>query len=146
MADVIAADATLLEREGRLWLFAAVTEEGGSSWDQLALFHADKLAGPWLPHAANPVLIDASAARPGGLMLARDGELIRPAQDCGAGYGSRLALCRVDRLDPEHYGQTVLARLAPPPAWSATGLHTLNAASGLEVIDCAGWRSRWPRG
>ncbi|MFI5013751.1 MAG: formyl transferase [Hyphomicrobiales bacterium] len=139
---VSAADATLVERGGRLWLFAALAEAGASSWDALGLFHATKLMGPWTPHAANPVLVDAGSARPGGMMFERDGALIRPAQDCRGGYGSALTLCRVDRLDPEHYAQTMLARLAPHPSWRADGVHTLNAAGGLEVIDCVGWRSR----
>jgi hypothetical protein len=142
LRDVSAADATLLEQDGRLWLFAALAETGGSSWDTLGLFHATKLMGPWTPHAANPVLVDAGSARPGGMMFERDGTLIRPAQDCRGGYGSALSLCRVDRLDPMHYAQTVMARLAPRPNWAAEGMHTLNAAGGLEVIDCVGWRPR----
>jgi hypothetical protein len=143
LQDLSAADATLVERNGRLWLFAALAEEGGSSWDALGLFHAERLAGPWTAHAGNPVLVDASSARPGGMMVERMGRLIRPAQDCTGGYGSALALCSVDRLDPENYAQTVLARLAPRPDWGFHGLHTLNAAGGIEVIDCVGRRARW---
>jgi hypothetical protein len=142
---VSAADATLAERDGRLWLFAAINEEGASSWDTLGLFHATRLNGPWTPHPGNPVLIDAAAARPAGMMFERDGRLVRPVQDCTAGYGSALTLCSVDELNPEHYRQTMLARLAPDPRWRASGMHTLNAAGGIEVIDCAGTRRRWPR-
>ena len=142
LRDVSASDATLLEQDGRLWLFAALADSGGSDWDTLGIFHALRLTGPWTPHAANPVLVDAGSARPGGMMFKRDGALIRTAQDCREGYGSGLALCRVDRLDPENYAQSVLARLGPRPSWGANGLHTLNAACGLEVIDCAGRRLR----
>jgi hypothetical protein len=142
--NVSAADATLVERDGRLWLFAAINEKGASSWDSLGLFHATRLMGPWTPHAGNPVLIDAAAARPAGMMFERNGELIRPAQDCTGGYGSALALCRVDRLDVEHYRQSVLARLVPDTGWRTSGMHTLNAAGGIEVIDCARTRWRWP--
>ena len=142
LQGVSASDATLIERDGRLWLFAALAPNGGSSWDTLGLFHAAQLMGPYAPHAANPVLTDAGSARPGGMMFVRDGALIRPAQDCTGGYGSALALCRVSSLDPEHYAQTVLARLAPQSSWRAEGTHMLNAAGGLEVIDCVGLRSR----
>ena len=141
MEGLSAADATLVERDGRLWLFAAIAEEGASSWDTLGLFHAGRLTGPWTPHAANPVLVDARAARPAGMMIERGGELIRPAQDCTGGYGSALTLCRVDRLDPEHYAQTVVARLTAPPG-TGFGMHTLNEAGGIEVIDCVGPRRR----
>ena len=141
---VSAADATLIERGGHLWLFASIAEVGMSSWDALGLFHAPRLAGPWTAHPANPVLIDAATARPAGMMFARDGALMRPAQDCTGGYGSALTLCRVDRLDPEGYAQTFVARLVAQPSWRAEGVHTLNAAGGLEVVDCCGWRSRRP--
>ena len=119
--DVSAADATLVERDGLLWLFAAIVEGGSSSWDALGLYFAPSLKGPWSAHPANPVLIDASSARPGGLTILRGKELLRPAQDCMGGYGSALTLCRIDRLDPEYYAQTRVARLAPQPVWRAHG-------------------------
>jgi hypothetical protein len=140
--DVSAADATLVERDGRLWLLAAIVEDGASTWDALGLFSAARLKGPWTAHPLNPVLIDAGSARPAGLTFARGNELIRPAQDCARGYGSALALCRVDKLDPEMFAQTCVALLAPLPEWGAQGTHTLNFANGLEVIDCTGWRPR----
>jgi hypothetical protein len=142
MNEVSAADATLVERDGRLWLLAAIAEDGASSWDALGLFSAARLKGPWTAHPSNPVLIDVGSARPGGLTLARGNELFRPAQDCRRGYGSALALCRIDKLDPEMFAQTCAARLAPLPRWGAQGTHTLNFAKGLEVIDCVGWRPR----
>ena len=127
------ADATPVLHEGRWWLFATANEDGGSSWDQLHLFHAPDLLGPWTPHAGNPVLIDAGAARPAGLMWHEDGALMRPAQDCRAGYGDGVVVCRIDRLDEGGYRQSVVRRVAPPPG--ATGLHTLNRAAGWEVVD-----------
>jgi hypothetical protein len=141
--DIRAADATLIEHEGRFWLFATVAEDSLSDWDALCLFYADALHGPWTAHPANPVLIDASAARPAGAMFTRNGELWRPAQDCSRGYGGGLALCSVDRLDEEDFRQTVHARLTPPLTWRAHGAHTLNRAGNIEVIDVVG--SRWRR-
>ena len=129
------ADATPVLHEGRWWLFATSTDDGGSSWDQLHLFHAADLLGPWTPHAGNPVLIDAGAARPAGLMWHEDGVLMRPAQDCRSGYGAGLVLCRVERLDEGGYRQSVVRRIAPPPGMGATGLHTFNRAAGFEVVD-----------
>ena len=64
LEDCRLADATPVLHEGRWWLFATANEDCGSSWDQLHLFHAPDLLGPWTPHAGNPVLIDAGAARP----------------------------------------------------------------------------------
>ena len=130
------ADATPILHEGRWWLFATANDDGGSSWDQLHLFHAPDLLGPWRPHVGNPVLIDAGAARPAGHMWHEDGVLMRPAQDCRRGYGDGLAICRIDRLDEGGYRQTVVRRIeAPPGVGGATGIHTLNRAAGWEVVD-----------
>ncbi len=131
--DVVAADATPIWHRGRFWLFATLSDDGGSSWDQLGLFHAPALTGPWRPHRDNPVLIDAGAARPAGAMWHEDGVLMRVAQDCRGGYGAGLAICRVDRLDDGGFSQTVVARLSPPAG--ARGVHTLNRCGALEVID-----------
>lgn len=134
--DIVAADATLIEHAGRWWMFATLADDGGSSWDQLCLFHAPDLFGPWTPHAANPVLVDAGAARPAGAMWrAEDGSLMRVAQDCRTGYGVGLTICRVDRLDERAFAQTVVARVAPPDGYGADGTHTLGRTGNFEVID-----------
>ncbi|HXY59354.1 MAG TPA: formyl transferase [Methylocystis sp.] len=139
---VRAADATLIEHDGKLWLFATVAEDGLSDWDALHVYVADKLCGRWRAHPGNPVLIDAASARPAGPMFKRGGELWRPAQDCSHGYGGGLTLCRVDRLDENEFRQTPKTRLKPPRSWRAHGAHTLHHAAGVEVIDVVGWRKR----
>lgn len=133
--DVIASDMTLTEHGGRLWLLGTVAEEGGSTWDGLGIYAADSLLGEWRAHPANPVLIDASCARPAGFCVTNGAGLIRPVQDCRGGYGAALAFARIDRLDEDDFAQTVVGRLAPDPRWGAIGAHTLNEAGGVEAID-----------
>ena len=137
---IVVADATLLEASGTLWVFATLGQDGHSDWDSLGLFRADGLTGPWTPHPKNPVLIDASQARSGGRVFERDGRLYRPTQDCSTGYGAGLALCAIDRLDESDYAQSVSARLVARPGQGFHGVHTLNDAAGVEVIDLLGPR------
>jgi hypothetical protein len=91
-------DPTMLRYEGTYWLFAAVAVPGGSDWDELHVFFADELDGPWQPHPLNPVVADVRCARPAGRLFWDSGALIRPAQDCSVGYGRAIALQRVDVL------------------------------------------------
>lgn len=138
--DVIAADATLFDHDGRLWLSASAGD-GGAAWDTLCLWHADRLEGPWHPHPANPVLIDATCARPAGALWRSGDTLWRPTQDCSTGYGAGLVLCRVDRCDTEAFVQTPVTRLGPRPEWPrAIGTHTLNVGGGFEAVDWHGPR------
>ncbi len=135
-----ACDATLIKRDGRLWLFASLLDDSGSSWDALGLFYAENLFGPWRAHPLNPVLIDVGSARPGGFMVEGAGKIRRIAQDSTMRYGGGLSFCDVERLDPEGYRQTTVTRLQPPPRSNATGVHTLNTAGRIEVIDLFGPR------
>jgi hypothetical protein len=136
--NVVASDATLATWQGREWLFASIAGAGASTWDALGLFHAPDLFGAWEGHPLNPVLIDAGAARPAGAMVASPGRLRRVAQDCRARYGGGIAIVDVESLDAESYRQNVKAALAPPPGLDAIGVHTLNAAGSLEIIDLVG--------
>jgi len=142
------SDATIVEHDDRLWLFATASEEDASSWDALHIWHAAGLDGEWRPHGCNPVLIDASSARPAGAFYRRGKELWRPAQDCTRGYGSGLALARVTSLDENRFSQEVAAVFHPGGAWAGIGLHTLNWAAGFEVVDgCSGTgRTDTPQG
>ena len=131
-------DVSLVHYDKRLWMFAAVSDWQSSQWDALGLFYADDLFGKWHRHQANPVLLDARSARPAGMMYHQDGVLWRPAQDCSTLYGGGLSLCRVDRLDPERFEQSIMHSFAPSPKDRLMGLHTLNEDHGLEVIDYFG--------
>ena len=114
----------------------------GCHHDALYLWSAPDFRGPYVPHPANPVLVDPSFARPAGRIVARGGRLIRPVQDCAHGYGRALSLARIDRLDQDGFAQTVLGRIEPGPAWPGSCLHTLNAGGGIECIDGSGRASR----
>ncbi len=133
--DVVASDATLIEHEGVWWMFATLKDGGGFS-DALHLWSAPDFRGPWVPHRANPVLIDIAAARPAGRMVVRNGALYRPVQDCRGGYGKALALARVTRLDADGFDQEVETILeAGGPLWAGRRIHSLNSGGGFEFID-----------
>jgi hypothetical protein len=129
------ADATLIEYEGRLWLFATTTRPGGSTWDALCLYYADEITGPWTQHPLNPVLVDAGSARPAGRMDIRDGMILRVAQDCREIYGGGLSLCAVERLDTQGFRQRVLNYAHPAAESAAIGMHTLNRVGPFELMD-----------
>ncbi|WP_336487908.1 glucosamine inositolphosphorylceramide transferase family protein [Methylobacterium nigriterrae] len=138
------SDATIHRQDGRFWMFGTTRDGGGAPSDTLSLFMADALAGPWRPHPANPILIDASAARPAGGLVRRGGRLWRPVQDCRGGYGRAVGLAEVTRLDEEGFSQIVRAVVRPGPEWPGRRLHTLNRAGRLECIDGSAVSSRGP--
>jgi hypothetical protein len=132
-----AADATIFRHNGRYWMTSVVREGFGGYSDTLAIHHAPSLFGPWEAHAQSPVLVDSRFARPAGAVVAHNGALLRPVQDCARGYGKDLAIMRIDALDPQTFRQTRIAHLSPGGRWPGNRLHTLNRFGRLECIDGA---------
>ena len=131
-------DPTLHFHDTRWYLFTNVAENGGSTCDELFLFVAEQLTGPFRPHPANPIVSDARRARPAGRLFLRDGRLIRPAQDCTPSYGAAVVFNEVQELTPTHYRERPLGRLDARWAKGMDGCHTYNEAGGIEVMDARG--------
>lgn len=132
------ADPTMHYHNGCWYLFANVVENGGSDWDELFLFVSDSLAGPFIPHPANPVVSDVRSARCAGRLFEHNGRLIRPAQDCSRCYGSAVVFNEVLELSPSCYHERSISRLDPSWVPGIERCHTYNRADGLELLDAVG--------
>lgn len=134
ITDRVCVDPTLYQHQGRWYLFANVSESGGSTWDELFLFVADSPLGPFHPHPANPIVSDVRCARSAGRLFHHRGRLIRPAQNCGPSYGAEVVFREIVELSETTYAERTLGRLAP---WmpEINGCHTYTAIAGLEVLD-----------
>lgn len=133
-------DATFHRGSERWWMFANAAAPGlrkseGMFDDELHLFHSSGLLGDWKPHARNPVKSDARCARPAGGLYWQGGALYRPAQICAPLYGAGLSINRVLRLTPTEYAERQVERILPAAQGGVLGLHTINRAGDLTVID-----------
>lgn len=129
-------DATLLEHDGRLWLFAAGRDGYGSASDMLVVYHAPALEGPWTPHPANPVRIDRAAARPGGGFVRVGERIVLPLQDGTNEYGGALGLADLLELSPTKVHLSVPVPILSQEKSTYPKIHTLNSTDQLEVVDC----------
>ncbi len=145
MEGIKAVDATLLQRDGRWWMFVSMAVNNGEAWDEVSLFYADNPFGPWTPHPCNPVRSDVRSARPAGWLFERDGRLYRPAQDCSVCYGHALSINEVIRLDTERYEEKEVKRILPRPELNEMGIHTVNQAGDLIVFDRFAAETKTPR-
>lgn len=134
----VCVDPTLYHHEGRWYLFANVAENNNNTCDELFLFVADRLEGPFLPHPASPIVCDVRRARMAGRLFRHRGQLIRPAQDCGPGYGNAVVFNEVLELGPASYRERPLSRLAPHLTRRMDGCHTYSRVGGIEVLDVLG--------
>jgi hypothetical protein len=132
---VEAADATIVEHDGLLYMFAVVRDGVGGYSDTLAIWWSADLTGPWRPHPENPVMVDDRAARPAGNFVRQNGALYRPVQDCRRAYGGALGFMKVTRLDRERFTQEGEGTISGGGPWPGKRLHTLNYNGRLEAVD-----------
>jgi len=129
-----AVDSTLLEYDGRWWLFCTCRDDFPDC--KLFVWHAPELFGPWEPHRMNPVKCDIRSSRPGGTPFWYEGALYRPAQDSSRSYGGALTINRVTSLTLDEFREEPAVHLTPfldgpyPDGW-----HTLSAAGSITVLD-----------
>jgi hypothetical protein len=133
-----AYDTTPLVVGRDVWFFSALRSWQSTTSDILGLHRAEGLRGRWIPHAANPVVIDAALGRPAGAFLRAGGRVFRPVQDCRAYYGNGLTLCRIETLNATAFAQSPVGRIDV----GDNGCHTYNRSPGLEVIDLWGTPAR----
>ena len=73
-------------------------------------------------------------------LFRRGAAWLRPAQICVPRYGAGISLNRVTRLTESDYAEEELERLRPEAP--LLGLHTLNRAGALTVVDAFARRRR----
>lgn len=132
-------DMTLLIRDDRFWLVGTEQRGQGSASDTMVVYSAKALAGPWLPHAMNPILVDRTAARPGGpFIVEADGRTFLPLQDGTETYGGGLGVAELLVLSDDDVQFGPVVPVKPGGAWARKGIHTLSRSGRLEVIDSCG--------
>lgn len=130
--DFGALDSTVIEYDGRWWLFCTCQDDLPEC--KLYLWHAADLFGPWQPHRMNPVKCDVRSSRPGGMPFWWNGSLYRPAQDSSASYGGALTINRVLELSADHFEEEPVVHIDPPRLYPH-GIHTLSGVDGITVLD-----------
>jgi hypothetical protein len=135
LEGVRATDPTLLEHAGRLWLFVTQTTPGMSPWDELHLYSAVSIDGPWEPHPGNPIVADVRRARSAGCVFRLGDRLVRPAQDCARAYGRRVVLNEITCLERERYAERAIGSIEPEGLPGARRTHSYAAAGGVQAVD-----------
>jgi hypothetical protein len=142
LLDLPAIDATPYQTDdGWRMLF---TLPGVGAMRQTHLATAPHFAGPWQV-APGAIHDNPATGRLGGAVFRHGGRVIAPMQDCATTYGGAINLTEL----PTSGGDwRTIGRLAPGP-WAGLfqdGLHTLNAAGSVTLIDVKrsvrSWR-RW---
>ncbi len=137
LLDVPAIDASIVQHDGKWWMFFALPGEGGKALRQMHIAYADALTGPWRMHANNPVREDVATSRMGGTPFLHAGALYLPVQDCSHTYGGALRVLKVTTLTPETFKAEEVQHIRPG-GWHCDftdGFHTLSACGAVTLFD-----------
>lgn len=148
MSNVSAADTVIFPHGGKWWLFTNIdTLNSRDHSSELYIFHADNpLSGEWSPHPRNPVIVDATRARNGGIVCERD-SVYRISQTPGfLLYGRGFAVNRICRLDESEFAEERLYEVEPHFSRGLHGTHHLNSNGHVSVFDFSRNETciRWP--
>jgi hypothetical protein len=100
------------------------------------LFFADSpLANKWTPHPLNPIFVNASCARNGGLV--RNGQsLFRISQSQAFDfYGKRARINEIVKLTEKDYKEICIGEITPNFATGVLGTHHLQSNGKITVFD-----------
>jgi methionyl-tRNA formyltransferase len=137
MGDIAAVDATLVKKDGLWWMFVNIAENKGSSaFDELFLFSSPSLGkAVWRSHPCNPIVSDVRNARMAGKLFLKDGDWIRPAQDCSVRYGYAIHFNKIINWSLEEYEEEKIGEILPDWDKHLLGTHTFNMNEHIAVID-----------
>ncbi len=110
----------------------------GAFNQELFIFHTgdDPVNGKWLPHTANPVMVDARRGRMGGAFFrTNEGHIIRSAQSGGLTYGCGLKFLRIEKLTTDEYQETLLDEVYPNWLPGGLGIHHSHRMENVSVLD-----------
>lgn len=145
MDDVFAVDSTLLEHDGKWWMFTTVRENDHTNClDELHIYYADNpLSTNWTKHPRNPVSTDVRNSRPAGAIFESNGNLYRPAQNGSNHYGYGMNINLIEELTTEEYRECIVSPIEPKWHWAIKATHTLNHTEGLTMSDGSKLRFRF---
>ena len=140
MENIEAVDSTLFQKEGKWWLFTSIKDINfKSSESNLHIFHSDNFdSNDWKSHKKNPFISKDYSSRSGGRLFRRNGDLVRPTQDCNGRYGQGIHLNLIKELSDHSFHEERL--ISSKHLEKSYGLHTVNFYDELQIFDIAKYR------
>lgn len=127
--DVRVSDPTIIQRDGRLYLFGNDRKDGSNV---LKIWTADSLESEFKLHPKSPIRISPEGSRMGGNFVKQESRLYRLGQDFTRDYGDGLIIFEVNELSPDAYSESLAGRIRLS---DRKGPHTLNLRGDEVVFD-----------
>lgn len=133
LLDRALSSPTLIEHEGRWWLFGTDPDAPDNI---LLAFHSERFDGPYTAHTLNPLKTGSVGTRPAGTMFRRGNELWRPTLDPSEPDTSAVILNKIVVLTPDEFQEVPGNRIAGfRGSVYGHGVRTIAAMGDITLID-----------
>lgn len=142
MSNISAVDTIIFKRDYNWWLFTNIdSNNSGDHHSELFIYFASSpITNSWKPHTMNPIYIDASCARNGGI-IEEDGKIYRVCQKHGFGhYGRNISINEIVELTENSFKENQIYDIHPNFFPKISGIHHMHGKDGLTVFDFARWQ------
>lgn len=139
MTGLSAAETMIFEFEGLWWMLTNLDRSGmrDHSSELFAFWSDNPISGEWHAHSLNPLYVDSSLARNGGLIHSGD-RVLRISQRQGFDvYGEDVAIREITRLTPTEFEEQEIGTKSAKNIRGAVSCHHLSACSGFIASDFA---------
>jgi len=123
-------DSSIIQYNDKYWLFTSVSGKPGV----LYIYYSDTLLGPFKAHSLNPIMVENHVSRSAGRLFIVDQKLYMPSQNPGKCYGGSIMINEITHINETEFQYRTVFELLPQPPYNV-GLHTINFAKGLLVVD-----------
>jgi len=137
LENIPLVDTTIFYYDKKWWLFGCKAEiDGSSQSNELLLFFSENpINSKWISHPLNPIITDIKKARPAGKIFRKNGNLIRPAQNCDGLYGRGFSFNKIIKINENEYEEEQVEYFEPEWDSNIIGIHTFNSEGSCVVID-----------
>jgi hypothetical protein len=123
-------DSSIIYYQDKYWLFTSVSGRHG----ELHIFYSDTLLSAFKPHALNPITVDNHVSRSAGSLFVVEQKLYMPSQNPEKCYGGSIMINEITHINETEFQYRTAFELLPKLPYDQ-GLHTINFADGLLIVD-----------
>tara|TARA_B110000008_G_C16937868_1_gene551291 strand:+ start:148 stop:1755 length:1608 start_codon:yes stop_codon:yes gene_type:complete len=137
MKDIFAVDSMIFLYDEIWWLFTNINPDNGTdACSDLSIFSSSNpLSNQWRPHIMNPVIVDSSRARNGGILF-DDKNIYRVSQKQKFDmYGGEFMINKIKTLNSEKYSESIEYSMPPDLLIDFKAAHHCHSNGKITVFD-----------
>ena len=137
MKDIFAVDSMIFLYDEIWWLFTNINPDNGTdACSDLSIFSSSNpVSNQWRPHIMNPVIVDSSRARNGGILF-DDKNIYRVSQKQKFDmYGGEFMINKIKTLNSEKYSESIEYSMPPDLLIDFKAAHHCHSNGKITVFD-----------